>query len=52
MLEHRKFHLNMRKNFFPVRVTEQWNRLPGEVVKSLSLEIFKTHLDTILCTLL
>ncbi|GAB0178056.1 mitochondrial enolase superfamily member 1 [Grus japonensis] len=27
-LEHRKFHLNMRKNFFTVRVTEHWNRLP------------------------
>jgi len=23
-----KFQLNMRKNFFPLRVTEHWNRLP------------------------
>ncbi|GAB0207061.1 hypothetical protein GRJ2_003171700 [Grus japonensis] len=51
-LEHRKFHLNMRKNFFTLRVTEHWNRLPREVVESPSLEIFKTHLDTILCNLL
>ncbi|GAB0179191.1 hypothetical protein GRJ2_000384400 [Grus japonensis] len=51
-LEHRKFHLNMRKNFFTVRVTEHWNRLPREVVESPSLEIFKTHLDAILCNLL
>ncbi|GAB0179574.1 hypothetical protein GRJ2_000422700 [Grus japonensis] len=51
-LEHRKFHLNMRKNFFTVRVTEHWNRLPREVVGSPSLEIFKTHLDVILCNLL
>ncbi|XP_068768903.1 transmembrane protein 50B isoform X2 [Struthio camelus] len=29
-LNHRKFHLNLRKNFFPVRVTEHWNRLPRE----------------------
>jgi len=48
----RKFHLNMRKNFFPLRVTEPWNRLPREVVESPSLEIFKTHLDKVLCSLL
>jgi len=41
-LKHRKFHLNMRKNFFPLRVTEPWNRLPREVVESPSLKIFKT----------
>ncbi|GAB0182391.1 mitochondrial enolase superfamily member 1 [Grus japonensis] len=51
-LEHRKFLLNMRKNFFTLRVTEHWHRLPREVVESPSLEIFKTHLDTILCNLL
>ncbi|GAB0175560.1 hypothetical protein GRJ2_000021200 [Grus japonensis] len=51
-LEHRKFHFNMRKNFFTLRMTEHWNRLPREVVESPSLEIFKTCLDMILCNLL
>jgi len=51
-LKQRKFHLNMRKNFFPLRVMEHWNRLPREAVDSPSLEIFKTHLDKVLCSLL
>ena len=51
-LEHKKFHLNMRKNYFTVRVAEEWNRLPGEVVESPSLKIFRTHLDAFLCPLL
>jgi len=46
------FHLNMRKNFFPLRVMEPWNRLPREVVESPSLKTFKTHLDKVLCSLL
>jgi len=51
-LRHRKFCLNMRKNFFTLRVTEHWNRLPREAVDSPSLEIFKTRLDKVLCSLL
>ena len=50
-LEHRKFHTNMRKHFFMVRVMEHCNRLPREVVESPSMEIFKTCLDTYLCDL-
>jgi len=51
-LKHRKFHLNMRKISFPLRVMERWNRLPREVVDSPSLEIFKTCLNAVLCNLL
>jgi len=51
-LKKRKFQLNMRKNFFTLRLTEHWNRLPRGVVESPSLEIFKTRLDKILCSLL
>ena len=51
-LKHRKFQLNMRNSFSALRVTEHWNRLPREVVESPSLEIFKTRLDKVLCSLL
>ncbi|KFQ88866.1 hypothetical protein N337_03012, partial [Phoenicopterus ruber ruber] len=51
-LEHGKFCLNVRKNFFTVRVTEPWHRLPREGVESPSLEIFKPRLDAVLCSLL
>ncbi|PKU48452.1 hypothetical protein llap_1193 [Limosa lapponica baueri] len=51
-LEYKKFHLNVRRNFFTVRVVEHWNKLPREVVDSPSLETFKTRLDKFLCNLL
>ena len=51
-LKQSKFHLNVRKNFFPLRVMEPWPRLPREAVESPSLEIFKIRLDKVLCSLL
>ena len=51
-LEHRRFHLNIRKHFATVQVMEHWNRLPREVVESPSLEIFKGHLDVVLGSVL
>ena len=44
--------LKHRKNFFPLRVMEHWNRLPRGAVESPSLEIFQTYLDAVLCSLL
>ena len=49
-LEHRKFCINMNKNFLTVRVMEHWNRLPREALDS-PMEAFKTHLDAYLCDL-
>jgi len=51
-LMYRKFRLNTRKNFFTLRMTEPWKRLLRKVVDSPSLEIGKTWLDAVLCSLL
>lgn len=43
---------NARKSCFALSLLEHWNKLLREVIKSPFLEIFKTHLDTVLSILL
>jgi len=47
-LKHRSILLNMKQHFSPVRVNEQANRLPREVVESSYLKILKSCLDMVL----
>ena len=37
--------LDLRKNYFSLRVVDQWNRLPADVVNSPTLSTFKNKLD-------
>ncbi|KFO80317.1 hypothetical protein N303_02098, partial [Cuculus canorus] len=51
-LERGRFRLDIRKNFFTMRVVRHWNRLPREAVAAPSLEVFKARLDGALGSLI
>ena len=46
-----RFRIDIRKEFFPMRVVKHWNRLPREAVAAPSLVVFKTRLDGALSNL-
>lgn len=51
-LKHRMFSPNIRKQFFTMRVLEQWQKLSRELMESLSYVMFKSHVDLVLGNLL
>ncbi|KFO79761.1 hypothetical protein N303_11120, partial [Cuculus canorus] len=51
-LERGRFRLDIRNNFFTMRVVMHWNRLPREAVDAQSLEVFKARLDGALGSLI
>ena len=50
-LKEAAFRLDIRKEFFTVRVVRHWNGLPSEAVDAPSLEAFKARLDGALSSL-
>ncbi|KFR08225.1 hypothetical protein Y956_10920, partial [Nipponia nippon] len=50
-LKEGRLSLDIRKEFFSVRVVRHWSRLPREAVDAPSLAVFKARLDGALSNL-
>jgi len=50
-LKEGRFRLDIRKNFFTMRVVRPWHRLPREAVAAPSLAVSKARLDGALSSL-
>jgi len=50
-LKEGRFRLDIRKEFFTMRVVRHWHRLPREAAAAPSLEVFKARLDGALSNL-
>lgn len=46
------FHLSIRKYFFALRAINHWSKLPSDIVKLPSLEVFNSELDRVLDNLI
>ena len=44
-LKKKGFNTNLRKNFFSVRVINDWNKLPSSIVDATTMDSFKSRLD-------
>jgi len=51
-LKESRFRLDIRKNFFTMRVVKHWHGLARDVVDAPSLETFKVRLDGALSNLI
>jgi len=41
----KRFNTSVAQNFFPIEITQTWNRLPSNVVQSETVNMFKNRLD-------
>ena len=51
ILNRERVRLEVRRNFFTVRVVRYWNQLPEEVKEQRTINAFKNRLDVVSVTL-